>query len=221
MLLALVFAKVILFTPELTLAASINKTKNLTDIGVQKQFSAANEFSTHSTALRDLMLELYQCNPETLGMNTRVSKEEYVQWVFEGPFDWKFDAIRNVQSTEALTLSFSAEYQGDRVLPFITGLYTMLLQAYGGKNEFTFTESSNPQKMSIALQNIEISTAKFLKLKQGNSNPYLNENCNNNVKRMLDDISKHIDADCRRVAKNTASTTRINPLKFCNYPLGI
>jgi hypothetical protein len=210
-LLALVFAKDILFTPQLAQAASTNKAKILTQKNVPKQFSAANEFRIHSMALRALMLELYQCNPETLGKNTGVSKEEYVQWVFEGPFDWKFDAIRYAQSTEALTLSFNAEYQGDHVLPFITGLYTMLLQAYGGENEFTFTESINPQKLTIAAKNIEISTAKLLTLNQNNSSPYLNDNCNKHVKRALDDISKHIDADYRRIAKNVPSTTRINP----------
>lgn len=214
MLLAFAVSSAWLITPQLTLAASSIQTKTASQENAPKQFSAADAFSIQSARLRTLMLELYECKPQALQKSTKVSKEEFIQWVFEGPFSWKFDAIKNTQTIEALNLSFNAEYQGDRVLPLITGLYTMLLQAYGGKNEFTFTETINPQKLTIAAQNIEITAAKLLSVKQDNNQLHLSDHCNKNVKRMLTDISKHIDADVRRIAKEAPSIPRINPFQM-------
>lgn len=214
MLLAFAVTSTWLITLQLTLAASSIQAKTASQENAPKQFSAADAFSIQSASLRTLMLELYECQPQALQKSTKVSKEEFIQWVFEGPFSWKFDAIKNTQTIEALNLSFNADYQGDRVLPLITGLYTMLLQAYGGKNEFTFTETINPQKLTIAGQNIEITVAKLLSVKQDNNEFHLSDNCNKNVKRMLNDISKHIDADDRRIAKEAPSTPRINPFQM-------
>ncbi|MDO9366442.1 MAG: hypothetical protein Q8K83_06260 [Methylotenera sp.] len=201
-------------TPQLSLAASSIQAKTTSQKNAPEQFSAADAFSIQSANLRTLMLDLYECNPQALQKSTKVSKEEFVQWVFEGPFGWQFDAIRNMQSTDALTLSFSTAYRSDRVLPLITGLYTMLLQAYGGKNEFTFTEVINPQKMTIAMQNVEISAIKLLRAKQENGEPYLSEECNANVQRIFNNISKHINADASRIAKKALSTSRINPFQM-------
>jgi hypothetical protein len=201
-------------TPQLSLAASSIQAKTTSQKNAPKQFSAADAFSVQSANLRTLMLDLYECNPQALQKSTKVSKEEFVQWVFEGPFGWQFDAIRNMQSIDALTISFSTTYQSDRVLPLITGLYTMLLQSYGGKNEFTFDETINLQKLTIAAQNIEITAAKLFSVKQDNNELHLTDNCNKNIKRMLNDISKHIDADARRIAKEAPSTPRINPFQM-------
>src|SRR5690606_24303139 len=102
------------------------------------------------------MLELYRLNPGELRKSTQVSAEEYIQWVFEGPFGWKFDAIRGLQGVDALELVYSAEYQGDRVLPLIAGLHTMLVRAYGGETEFRFPRSADVQDLYIAAHNIDL-----------------------------------------------------------------
>ncbi|MEQ1766190.1 MAG: hypothetical protein ABL859_02065, partial [Methylotenera sp.] len=125
-------------------AKKSENTANTTSPAKHKSFIANDEFSLHSSALRDLMLTLYQCNPHELQKSTKVSKEEFVQWVFEGPFGWKFDAIRNKQTLDALSLSLNPEYQADRVLPLVTGLYTMILNSYGGETEYRFTQPINP-----------------------------------------------------------------------------
>lgn len=122
--------------------------------------SAQKEMRQHSKLLRLLMLELYKSNPLELQKSTKVSAEEMTQWVFEGPFNWKFDAIRNLQQTDALALSFNKAYQGDRVLAFIVGLHTLLLQAYGGQNEFIFSDRINPQNLYFAARNVEIASVK-------------------------------------------------------------
>lgn len=191
--------------PQFTWAAATNQTKTSA-----KAFNAKSAFDMHSTQLRQLMLALYECQPQALQKSTKVSKEEFVQWVFEGPFGWRFDAIKNTQSIEALTLSFSQEYQGDRVLPFITGLYTMLLQAYGGKNEYTF-EATNPQKLTIAAQNIHIISAK---LKRGNLEKIeanYNEHC---YAQILNEIAKRVNADVSKSGQPTQNSKDLNPLQM-------
>ncbi|MDO9282014.1 MAG: hypothetical protein Q7T88_06500 [Methylotenera sp.] len=201
-------------TPQLSIAASSIKTKTTSQKNAPKQFSTTDEFSIQSANLRTLMLELYECNPQALQKSTSVSKDEFVQWVFEGPFSWKFDAIKNSQSTEALTLSFNEKYQGDRVLPLITGLYTMLLHAYGGENEFTFNKTIDLKELTIAAQNVEISSAKLFNLKHDNNEPKLSDKCNKNVTHVFNDLSKHILILHRKIAKAPPPTPQINPFQI-------
>lgn len=173
-------------------------------IATAKEFNAKEAFSSHGVALRTLMLDLYECQPQALQKSTKVSKEEFVQWVFEGPFAWKFDAIRNVQSIEALKLSVNQVNQGDRVLPFITGLYTMILEAYGGKNEYSFSDNIHPQKLNLAAHNVDVSADKLLNLKQENSDLLIGKSCNNKVKQKLNEISKNLLDDYYSLTQGAA-----------------
>jgi hypothetical protein len=208
--LALACLHIWLLTPQPSLAASLTQAKTTSQKKATKQFSVADAFGMQSASLRTLMLELYECNPQDLQKSTKVSKEEFVQWVFEGPFFWKFDAIRNVQSVDALTLSFSSEYRGDRVLPFITGLYTMQLLAYGGKMEYLFPEKINPQKLYIAAQNIKIGSAKLLRAKLENDEPYISNHCSVKIKKNLDDIFNNTNHDAQTISKEIQLTTNQN-----------
>ncbi|WP_137718722.1 hypothetical protein [Methylobacillus flagellatus] len=91
----------------------------------------AQALEQHAEDLRQLMLLLYAQYPQALRKSTSVSAEEMVQWVFGSPFNWKFEAIRHAQQLSALRLGMSADYAGDRILPVITGLYTLIREAYG------------------------------------------------------------------------------------------
>lgn len=115
----------------------------------------------NTQSLRLLMIKLYKRNPRELKKSTSDSVEVMVDWVFEGDHGWQFRKIDGVQGTDALNLAFSPEYQGDRVLPFIVGLYTMLVKAHGGKNEFYLTDSIDPQSVYNAARNIEIAVWKL------------------------------------------------------------
>jgi hypothetical protein len=201
-------------TSQLSLAAPSIQVKSTSQKNAPKQFNAADAFSLQSANLRTLMLELYECNPQALQKSTTVSKEEFVQWVFEGPFGWQFDAIKKTKTIEALNLSFNAEYQGDRVLPLITGLYTMLLHAYGGENEFTFNKTIDLKELTIAAQNVEISSAKLFNLKHDNNEPKLSDKCNKNVTHVFNDLSKHILILHRKIAKAPPPTPQINPFQI-------
>lgn len=109
----------------------------------------------HGSHLRAVMTALYRLNPDELQKSASVSPEEMIQWVFEGPFGWKFDALRNAQGIEALNLAFDPEFHGDRILAMITGIQTMIITAYGGKTEFLFPDPINPHHLNIAALNMD------------------------------------------------------------------
>ncbi|HEY8354127.1 MAG TPA: hypothetical protein VIK69_03855 [Methylophilaceae bacterium] len=112
--------------------------------------------SGHADKLRDAMLGLYRLNPHELRKSASVSAKEMVQWVFEGPFGWKFEGLRNAQGTDALHLAFAPEFGGDRVLALITGIQTMMIAAYGGKTEFHFPAAADPMQLAITAHNLNL-----------------------------------------------------------------
>lgn len=180
------------------------QAKSAIQQSVPKPFNAEEAFSVQSAYLRNLMLDFYECQPESLLKNTKVSKEEFVQWVFEGPFNWKFEAINRRQGIAALMLSFNTEYQGDRVLPLITGLYTALLKAYGGKNEYTFITPVNPhQQLIIAAHNVALSATKLQGMDKENVGMYQSANCADKIQRHLDLVQYQLLADYRILASQS------------------
>jgi hypothetical protein len=73
----------------------------------------------------------------------------------------QFKSIQNKQNTAAIYLAFDKEYQGDRVLPFIVGLQTMLAKAHNNKTEFFITDNIDPQKIYNVARNVEIAAWKL------------------------------------------------------------
>jgi len=121
------------------------------------------ELYENSQSLRRLMTKLYKRNPHELAKSTSDPVNKMVDWVFDGESQhhYKFKAIDNKQGTDAIFLAFNANYQGDRVLPFIVGLQTMLLKAHGDKLEFYLTDSIDPQSIYNVARNIEIAAWKL------------------------------------------------------------
>lgn len=121
------------------------------------------ELYENTQSLRRLMLKLYKRNPHELAKTTSDSAEKMVDWVFDGESQhhYQFQEINNKQGTAAIFLAFNADYQGDRVLPFIVGLQTMLLKAHGNKVDFYLTDSINPQSIYNVARNIEIAAWKL------------------------------------------------------------
>jgi hypothetical protein len=63
---------------------------------------------------------------------------------------------------------------GDRVLPFIVGLQTMLAKAHNNQKEFFLTDKSlDPQRLYNVARNIEISVWKLSNSRNVNGNLYL------------------------------------------------
>ncbi len=119
------------------------------------------EIRENTQSLRLLMTKLYKRNPAELKKSTSGTVEQMVDWVFEGDHQWKFDAIDGMQDLDAIYLAFKPEYKGDRVLPFIVGIQTMMIKARGGKREFFLTDSVDPQRVYNTARNIEIAVWKL------------------------------------------------------------
>lgn len=121
------------------------------------------ELYENSQSLRTLMIKLYKRNPQELAKSTSDPAQKMVDWVFDGGLQhhYQFKEIDNKQDTDAIFLAFNANYQGDRVLPFIVGIHTMLLKAHGNKSEFYLIDSINPQSIYNVARNIEIAAWKL------------------------------------------------------------
>jgi len=121
------------------------------------------ELAENTQSLRILMTKLYKRNPQQLVKSTPDPVDKMVNWVLDGESQhhFKFKEIDNKQGTDAVFLAFDANYQGDRVLPFIVGLHTMLLSAHGNKKDFYLTDSIEPQNIYNAARNIEIAAWKL------------------------------------------------------------
>lgn len=131
------------------------------------------EMRENTDSLRRLMVKLYKRNPRELRKSTSGTVDEMVDWVFEGGHGWKFKAIDDAQGTEAIHLAFQPDYAGDRVLPFIVGLQTMLIKAHGGKAEFYLTDSIDPQNVYNAARNVEIAAWKLSNARDAGGQLYL------------------------------------------------
>jgi hypothetical protein len=139
----------------------------------------------NSQSLRLLMIKLYKRNPRELKKSTSDNVDVMVDWVFEGGHGWKFRQIQEAQGSEALNMAFSPEYQGDRVLPLIVGLQTMLVKAHGGKSEFFMTDSIDPQSVYNAARNVEIAVWKLSNARDEHGQLYLLSNEMNETERNL------------------------------------
>ena len=121
------------------------------------------EIHENIQSFRVLMLKLYKRNPHELQKSTTDTAEKMVAWVFDGETQhhYKFEEINSLQGTEAIFLAFKPEYTGDRVLPFIVGLDTMLLKAHGYKTDFYLSDNIDPQHIYNVARNIEIAAWKL------------------------------------------------------------
>ena len=133
------------------------------------------------------MLKLYKRNPNQLAKSTSDNAEKMTDWVFDGELQhqWRFREIDNKQDTAALFLAFDKDYAGDRVLPFIVGIQTMLLKAHGNKKEFYLTDNIEPQQIYNVARNIEIAAWKLSNARDANGDLFLLSNEINDKDRNL------------------------------------
>lgn len=133
------------------------------------------EIRENTDSLRLLMLKLYKRNPAELKKSTSDSAEKMATWLFEGGAQHRFqlEEVNKLQTTEAIFQAFSPDYQGDRVLSFMTGLYTMLLKAHNDTTDFYLTDSIDPQRIYNVARNIEIAAWKLSNARKPDGSLYL------------------------------------------------
>jgi len=145
------------------------------------------EYTNNMKSLRSLMVKLYKRNPRELAKSTADSAEKMAAWVFEADKEhqWHFETINNKQDTAAIFLAFDNKYKGDRVLPFIVGLQTMLAKAHNNQSEFFITDTLEPQKIYNVARNVEIAAWKLSNNKDENGNLFLLSNAINETDHNL------------------------------------
>ena len=134
------------------------------------------EMRENTQSLRVLMTKLYKRNPAELKKSTSGTLDEMVGWVFEGNHQWNFEMLNGVKDIDAIYLAFKPEYKGDRVLPLIVGLQTMMIKARGGKTEFYLTDSVDPQSVYNSARNIEIAAWKLSNTRDESGKLYFQTN---------------------------------------------
>ena len=134
------------------------------------------EIRENIESLKILMIKFYKKNPNQLKKSTSDNAEKMTNWVFNGNHNWKFKRINNVQGVDALNQVFDDNFEGDRVLSLITGLYSMLIKAHGDKKEFYIFDSLDPQKIYNSSRNFEIIVWKLSSKKNNKGQPYLISN---------------------------------------------
>jgi hypothetical protein len=83
------------------------------------------EIRENIESLKILMIKFYKKNPNQLKKSTSDNAEKMTNWVFNGNHNWKFKRINNAQGVDALNQVFDDNFEGDRVLSLITGLYSL------------------------------------------------------------------------------------------------
>jgi len=127
------------------------------------------------------MIKLYKRNPIQLKKTTSDNAEQAANYFFSNPsHKWNFEAIANKQGFDAIYQSFDENFKGDRVLSLITGLYTMTIEAHGGKTEFFITDSIEPQNLYNLARNYEIVVWMLSSKKNAEGKLYLLSNEMNN-----------------------------------------
>ncbi len=126
--------------------------------------------------LRELMIKLYKRNPRELKKSELILPEEHIVRLFDLEHTWDFPELEGKYDVDLIKLTFSEEYQGDRVFAFIAGLTSMIMKSYNYKSEFYMFDSVDPQKLYNCARNIEIAVWKLSHDLDLNGEPFLYSN---------------------------------------------
>lgn len=111
---------------------------------------------------RELMIKLYHRNPRELARSTYAQTiEENVIRLFDLQHEWQFEEFPDKYGADLLMLSFSPDYQGDRVFSLMAGLLYMLMEAYDYRDSFYLFQVPDAQNLYNLARNIEIAIWKL------------------------------------------------------------
>jgi hypothetical protein len=111
--------------------------------------------------LKELMIKLYKRNPRELKKSELKLPQEHIVRLFELEHTWDFPELEGKYDVDVIKLTFTDDYQGDRVFSLIAGLMSMIMKSYDYKSEFYMFDSVDPQKLYNCARNIEIAVWKL------------------------------------------------------------
>ena len=126
---------------------------------------------------RELMRRLYLQNPDELYKGaTAQTIQSRVAHVFSNPPDWSLPELGGATSAEALTMAFSPDYYGDRVLAFVVGVGSMISLSFNNLTEFYALDYVDAQKVYNCARNLEIARWQLINKRQPGGEHYLVSN---------------------------------------------
>ena len=106
--------------------------------------------------MEDLLVKLYQRNPEELTKGRGLSIGHRKGQLFDRPGRLVFHELELKQGTAALDLAFDPEYQGDRVFALMAGMVGMVRSVYNWQSEQYMFDSLDEQKLFNCARNLEV-----------------------------------------------------------------
>lgn len=133
--------------------------------------------------LKDLTFKLYKRNPKYLKdisnyANFSDSVDYRLKQIFDRPKETRIPEIA-AHGTDAIELSLSSDFQGDRVLAFIGGLTDMIKKSYGYNKEFFVYTELKEQNLYLSARNLEIAFWRITSYKDENGKPFILTNSRN------------------------------------------
>lgn len=123
--------------------------------------------------LRILMFKLYKRNPRELRKVPGATADGNATRLFTRTTEWHFPELLNVTGVNAIHLSLTQDFEGDRVFAFIAGLASMLMAAYEYKTEFYILDTVDPQNLYNSARNLEIAAWKLEHNLDAGGKPYI------------------------------------------------
>lgn len=111
--------------------------------------------------LKELMIKLYKRNPRELKKSELKLPQEHIVRLFELEHSWDFTELEGRHDIDVIKLTFTDDYQGDRVFSLIAGLLSMIMKSYNYKSEFYMFDTVDAQKLYNCARNIEIAVWKL------------------------------------------------------------
>jgi hypothetical protein len=106
--------------------------------------------------MEELLVKLYERNPHELDKVRGMSIGQRQDQVFDKSGRLVFAELNNKQGTDAMSLAFHPDYEGDRVFALIVGLVGMTRSSYNWQDEQFMFDSLNAQSLFNSARNIEV-----------------------------------------------------------------
>lgn len=137
--------------------------------------------------LRRLTVKLYKRNPsELLKALQPHTVDERLEQLFGNKEHIISSELNNKEEIDAMELTFSTEFEGDRVFALMAGVTGMIRHSYNYNKEMFLLDNLDPEKLLKSARNIEVMAWKLGSAFQDDGKPFLITHTRNGV---IDNLS--------------------------------